>query len=70
MPGRAARDCRDRWHCYLSDFNKNDPWTPEEDALLLEKLGQYGPRWVRIAKDVPNRSDLAIKRRWSTIFER
>jgi hypothetical protein len=70
MPGRAARDCRDRWHCYLSDFNKNDPWTPEEDALLLEKLDLHGPQWVRIARDFPNRSDLAVKRRWFAIFHR
>jgi hypothetical protein len=68
MPGRTARDCRDRWRYYLSDENSHDPWTPEEDARLFEKIDQYGRRWSQVSQDFPNRSDLAVKRRWSEIF--
>jgi hypothetical protein len=68
MSGRSPRVCRDRWRYYLSKGDENHPWTPEEDALLLEKIAEHGPRWARLSEDFPNRSDLAIKHRWSQIF--
>jgi hypothetical protein len=68
MPERTVRQCRDRWCSYLSDVNKDTPWMPEEDALLLRKIDEFGPHWVRIAQDFPNRSNLTIKRRWLQIF--
>jgi hypothetical protein len=68
MPERSARQCRDRWCSYLSDWGQHTAWTPQEDRLLLEKIDQYGPHWARIARDLPNRSGLAVKRRWSQIF--
>lgn len=37
MPGRNARQCRDRWLNYLSPDVVNGPWTAEEDELLVKK---------------------------------
>jgi hypothetical protein len=66
MPGRTARQCRDRWSSYLSSDAKA-PWTPEEEALLLAKMGEFGRQWVRFSKAFVNRSDLTVKRGWTAI---
>lgn len=66
MPGRSARQCRDRWKNYLMPGIKNTPWTPDEDQLLEEKFAVLGPQWSRIAKFFPNRTDINVKNRWAT----
>jgi hypothetical protein len=66
MPRRTARQCRDRWCSYLFS-DASVPWTPEEDALLLAKMGEFGRQWVRFSKAFVNRSDLTVKRSWTAI---
>ena len=67
MKGRNKRQCRERWHNYLSPSLNVSPWSPEEDALLIEKHGQCGPKWVRISKFFPNRTDTMIKNRFQML---
>jgi hypothetical protein len=31
-------------------------------------MDEFGRQWIRISKSFPNRSDLAVKRRWNEIF--
>ncbi|EAX86547.1 Myb-like DNA-binding domain containing protein [Trichomonas vaginalis G3] len=38
LPGRTARQCRDRFRNYLSPDLKNGPWSREEDIMLIEKV--------------------------------
>ena len=66
LPGRTARQCRDRWVNYLSPSNKNGPWSPEEDQLLAEKYIEHGPQWTTIAKFFDGRSENNVKNRWYT----
>ena len=66
LPGRTARQCRDRWVNYLSPSNKNGPWSQEEDQLLAEKYLQHGPQWTSIAKYFDGRSENNVKNRWYT----
>jgi hypothetical protein len=70
MPGRSARQCRDRWTNYLAPTLSLDPWTPEEDALIIRKVAECGTKWAAIAKEIPRRSDNAIKNRWYTVLKR
>ncbi|EAY22700.1 Myb-like DNA-binding domain containing protein [Trichomonas vaginalis G3] len=65
VPGRTARQCRDRWKKYLSGV-ENGPWTEEEDALLLEKYNELGPKWAQIAQFFKSRTDNNVKNRWVT----
>lgn len=65
MPGRNARQCRDRWRNYLSPDVVNGPWTDEEDELLMNKYEKLGPSWKHIAKFFPTRTDINIKSRWN-----
>jgi hypothetical protein len=64
MPTRSARQCRDRYSNYLVDNLSIDPWSPDEDALILEKFRELGPRWVQIATFVNGRSGNQVKNRW------
>lgn len=66
LPGRTARQCRDRWVNYLSPSNKNGPWSHEEDQLLAEKYMEYGAQWTTIAKFFDGRSENNVKNRWYT----
>jgi hypothetical protein len=64
MPGRTVRQCRDRWFHYLSKPKSEIPWTADEDATLLEKIGEFGLKWTRLATFFSNRNDLDVKQRW------
>jgi hypothetical protein len=66
LPGRSARQCRDRWANYLCPYNKNAAWTEDEDALLVEKVKELGCRWTTIAKSFDGRSENNVKNRWYT----
>lgn len=64
MPGRSAKQCRDRYCNYLSAPHSNYPWTPEEDEVLLSLLPLVGPKWVEISRHIPGRSGNNTKNRW------
>lgn len=64
MPGRNAKQCRDRFCNYLSVFHRKDPWEPEEDEILLSLLSIIGSKWVEISRHIPGRSGNDVKNRW------
>lgn len=65
MPGRSARQCRERWRNYLDPEIRNDPWTVEEDELLSRLIKQYGTHWSQISAFFKHKSDIALKNRWA-----
>lgn len=66
MKTRNQRQCRERWKHYLSCDVKeaSQPWTKEEDQILLQKYNELGAKWTKIARDLPGRSDLQVKNRY------
>lgn len=70
LKGRTGRQCRDRYFNYLRPGFKNDPWTQEEDNILIEKMQQYGSRWSCVAKYLSGRSQNSIKNRWNFCLRR
>ena len=70
MEGRNLRQCKERWNNYLTPMVRNTPWTPEEDELLLNKVAEIGPHWVRISKYFPMRTDINIKNRYLVLKRR
>jgi hypothetical protein len=67
VPGRNARQCRERWKHYLSSETQT-PWTEEEDRQLYLRMEQIGPRWTILASFFPGRTDIQIKNRWMQRF--
>jgi hypothetical protein len=64
LQDRTPRQCRNRYKNYLLDSLVTNPWTPEEDAVLIEKFHQIGPKWVEIGKLLSGRSGNNVKNRW------
>jgi hypothetical protein len=64
MPGRTARQCRDRYNNYLLDTLVANPWSPEEDAIVCRQYRELGPHWVQIAMLLNGRSGNHVKNRW------
>ena len=67
MGNRNARQCHDRWKYYLSPKVNNEPFTKEEDELLIKLVSKYGGMWVQISKKFKNRSDIQMKNRWNIL---
>lgn len=68
IPGRTAKQCRERW-CYNLDPNiKKGGWTPEEDALIIDSQARLGNRWAAIAQQLPGRTENAVKTRIKSIL--
>eukprot|EP01138_Halocafeteria_seosinensis_P009361 gb/GECG01009566.1/.p1 GENE.gb/GECG01009566.1/~~gb/GECG01009566.1/.p1 ORF type:complete len:627 (+),score=86.53 gb/GECG01009566.1/:1-1881(+) len=64
IPGRTAKQCRERWTNHLHPSIKKGDWTEEEDRKLLEAYEELGQRWSKIAASLPGRTENAVKIRW------
>mmetsp|Transcript_2922 Transcript_2922/g.4287 ORF Transcript_2922/g.4287 Transcript_2922/m.4287 type:complete len:419 (+) Transcript_2922:47-1303(+) len=64
IPGRLGKQCRERWMNHLDPKIRKDPFTEEEDELIIELHAIYGTQWTKIRKDLPGRTDNAIKNRF------
>lgn len=60
---RSPRQCRDRWKHYLAPGTNIEEWTTEEDAILIEKVREFGKRWAQIGRYFPARPPTAIRNR-------
>jgi hypothetical protein len=65
MPNRSRRQCRERYVNYLAPALSNETWSPDEDALLVEKVRVYGQKWTQFVRAFPGRSTASIKNRWT-----
>ena len=62
MENRNARQCKDRYTVYLSGNFRNDPWTPEEDELVLKlvKTQEIRCMSLQVCKQFLNSSNFLI----------
>jgi hypothetical protein len=68
MPGRTARQVRERYKNYLSPRLNNGSWTEQEDEVLRQKFAEHGPRWAVLKNFFPGRTDVNVKNRWATLL--
>jgi hypothetical protein len=52
---------------YLAMGPNQEPWTEDEDRLLVEKFIQFGPKWAQIALFFRNRSNINVRNRLNSI---
>lgn len=67
---RTAKQCRRRWHSYLSSEGIKKPWAEEQEIFLLEKQGELGNKWAAIARLLGDKSAMDVKNRYYTILRR
>lgn len=76
IPGRTAKQCRERWSNHLDPNVNKGEWTPEEDKTIIQGHRQYGNRWSVIAKVyfiyyflqmLTGRTENAVKIRWKSL---
>ena len=69
--GRTSSQCNQRWTRALNPAINHNPWTPGEDARLLELVGKMGCcRWRKIAELLNGRTDLQCRHRYLQLSKR
>uniref|UniRef100_A0AAV1UT02 Uncharacterized protein n=1 Tax=Peronospora matthiolae TaxID=2874970 RepID=A0AAV1UT02_9STRA len=67
IPGRTAKQCRERWRNHLDPSINKFPFTLEEDKVIQDGFRNMGNRWTQIAELLPGRTEDAVKMRWKVL---
>jgi hypothetical protein len=70
IPGRSARQCRERYENYLAEIISSCPWTKEDDERLLRIANECGHHWTEMAKFFPGRNPNNLKNRWHKVLSK
>ncbi|CAA7042732.1 unnamed protein product [Microthlaspi erraticum] len=55
---------------HLRSKFKRDPWSGEEDQILIEAHRAVGNKWAQISLELPRRSENAVKNHWNVTVRR
>ena len=68
LPGRAGKQCRERYVNHLDPKLKKGELTDDEEAILIGMHEHHGNKWTVISKQLPGRSDNDVKNHVSRHF--
>ncbi|XP_061375016.1 transcription factor MYB102-like [Gastrolobium bilobum] len=63
---RCGKSCRFRWTNHLRPDLKKGPMSKEEELKIIELHADMGPKWAKMALELPGRTDNEIKNYWNT----
>ena len=61
---------KNRWHNHLNPEINKEPWTEEEDEIIISKQKDLGNKWSHICKFLQGRTDNMVKNRWNSTLRR
>ena len=65
LPGRTDVQCLHRWQKVLKPGLVKGPWTPEEDAMVIQLVKEHGQKkWSFIARQLQGRLGKQCRERW------
>uniref|UniRef100_A0A7S0ZGY1 Uncharacterized protein n=1 Tax=Timspurckia oligopyrenoides TaxID=708627 RepID=A0A7S0ZGY1_9RHOD len=64
---RTGGQLRARWMHTLCGMDTRKPFTPEEDAYIVQSQATFGNRWAEIARSMQGRSDNSVKNRFRVL---
>ncbi|CAK8536518.1 unnamed protein product [Lathyrus sativus] len=67
---RCGKSCRLRWLNYLRPDIKRGNFTQQEEDTIIKLHQKLGNRWIRIAANLPGRTDNEIKNHWHTVLKK
>jgi hypothetical protein len=70
MGTRNARQCRERYRNYLNPKRTSKAWGKNEDELILRKYREIGMQWAAMAHQLPGRTPVDIRNRWTVLYRR
>ena len=66
LPGHSAKECCIRWNSFLQTNLIKGPWTPKEDALLIEWVNKNGPmKWTKCSEVIKGRTGKQCREHWN-----
>jgi len=70
MPGRVAKQCRERYLNHLDPSLHRGPWSEDEEQQLLRLCEGQQRQWAEICRQLPGRSYNDVKNRYNLIQRR
>ena len=64
IPGRSAKQCRDRYNNFMCKNISRSKFSHSEDQIIIRQYKQFGPCWRRISQILGNRSPLQVSNRF------
>ena len=69
VPGRTATQCSQRWR-RIQPYKSRQPWTKDEDKLILSLIDKHGHNWSLIANVIEGRTGKQVRERYLNKLDR
>lgn len=67
---KTGKQIRERYINKLDPSIKKQPWTKEEDMMLIKCIKEFGSKWSEISKSLPGRPENMIKNRFYSYIKK
>ncbi|XP_047106135.1 uncharacterized protein LOC124775347 [Schistocerca piceifrons] len=69
FPGRTSAQLQERYKSFLKNERDAQPWSPDEDRLIWEKVKEFGHNFSHIATFLMNRNRTQIRHRYYRMLD-